>query len=281
VSSETIVLNRDELIGSGNIELNEIEFPLLIQGQVDKLNELDKKVTEAIKAADKAKDSANAAKEKSAGFGKKKAAIEELQSAGIGLADAVQSGAEAQKISFEFHRKLADITKYLFRLGVSNIASNRFVIRELELKLQGASKEELSELARQELISVIKQLREQEDILKKQEHFSKMIKIHDERLKSQIQRSELIDEQLINQSEVINKQTEELLVLLEKNNQLNGQLKQYSIEIESLSSQVSELKDNITTLKILLDTKSSRIGLKATLALSFVALAISLSRFIF
>ncbi|MEF7664384.1 MULTISPECIES: hypothetical protein [Bacillus cereus group] len=196
MNNELVVLSPDEIIDSGLSGFNEKDLPVMIQGQISKLKELDKSVKKAMKAADVAKDSANSARSKSAGFGKKKVAIEELQSAGIDLAEAVQSGAEAQKISFEFQTKLAEISKYLFGLGASNIASNRFVVRELEMKLKGASKEELSELARQELISVVKQLKEQEDILRKQENFSKIIKIHDERLKVQFQKSQQIDEQL-------------------------------------------------------------------------------------
>lgn len=196
MNNELVVLSPDEIIESGLSGFNEKDLPVMIQEQISKLKELDKSVKKAMKAADVAKDSANSARSKSAGFGKKKVAIEELQSAGIDLAEAVQSGAEAQKISFEFQTKIAEISKYLFGLGVSNITNNRFVVRELEMKLKGASKEELSELARQELISVVKQLKEQEDILRKQENFSKIIKIHDERLKVQFQKNQQIDEQL-------------------------------------------------------------------------------------
>ena len=70
-------------------------------------------------------------------------------------------------MSFEYQKKLGEITKYLFGLGVTNIAMNRSVVRELELKLQGASAEELDEFARRELLGVVKQLKAQEDIMKK------------------------------------------------------------------------------------------------------------------
>lgn len=236
MSKELAVLSPDEIIESGVSGINEKDLPVMIQGQIRKLNELDESVAKALKAADLATDSANNAKNKSAGFGKKKVAIEELQSAGIDLAEAVQSGAEAQKISFEFQTKLAEITKYLFGLGVSNIASNRFVVRELEMKLKGASQEELSDLARQEIMTVVKQLKDQEDILKKQENITQTIKIHDERLKDQYEKSQQMDEQLQAQAKVDKLHSEQLKLHSDNNKRLEEQLKAQA-EIDRLHSE--------------------------------------------
>ena len=80
------------------------------------------------------------------------------------MAQAIVMGAKAQKVAFEFQTKLAEITKFLFNLGISNIVYNRMVVRELELRLSGASKEKISELARKELTTVVKQLKDQEDM---------------------------------------------------------------------------------------------------------------------
>lgn len=183
-------MNETNTLPANVLELNDIHpffdektLPELIQGQVGKLNELDRSVKAALVAAELAEKRAKAASERSAGRAwfqdKKREAIEELQTAGIELASAVQSSAQAQKISFEFQRRLADISKYLFTLGVSNIAANRTVVRELEKRLSGASEEELSELARQEVLAVIQQLKEQEDILRKQTQMARILKEHD------------------------------------------------------------------------------------------------------
>lgn len=146
--------NEVQSMDIGTTEFDEESLPTILQGQITKLDELNQHIKKAITAADKAKSSADRAKQQSAGWFQKKAAIEELQSAGVDLAEAMQSNAEAQKVSFEFQTKLAEITKYLFGLGVSNITANRVVVRELELKLKGASEEQLSELAHQELLLV-------------------------------------------------------------------------------------------------------------------------------
>ena len=55
---------------------------------------------------------------------------------------------------------------------------NRIVIAELESKLKKATSEQLSGGARQELISVIKLLREQESAFSKQDRMSEKIKTH-------------------------------------------------------------------------------------------------------
>lgn len=158
---------RDELstlMDSAMVEVDQNELPRIISSQVEKLNELDGSVKRASQDAEKAKSSAQSAKNKSAGLFKKQEAIEMLQSATVDVADAIQSQAEAQKLSFEFQAKLSEISRYLFGLGVGNIAHTRSVVRELELHLKNASEEELTELARKEILTVVRQLREQEDI---------------------------------------------------------------------------------------------------------------------
>jgi len=148
-------------------------LPELIRTQMDKLKELDDNVQSALSAAGDAEISAKKAQALSADRGfftdKKRTAIEGLQAAGIELAKAVQTSAKAQKTAFEFQERLAEISSNLFGLGLQNIAARQIVVRELEARLKGASEEELSELARQELLGVVRQLKEQESLLRKQD----------------------------------------------------------------------------------------------------------------
>ena len=147
--------------------VNENQLPTIISSQFSALTELENNVQKAVNMAAQAKRKAVNA-QVSAGLFHKKEAIELLQNATKGLAEAQITAADAQKISFEYQSKLTEITKFLFGLGVSNLAMNRSVIRELELKLKGASDEEISELAKQELRNVIMQLKLQEDMMQKQ-----------------------------------------------------------------------------------------------------------------
>ncbi|MDR1895822.1 MAG: hypothetical protein LBR10_03425 [Prevotellaceae bacterium] len=224
MANELTVLDSNEIIEVGVSTFNENELPTVIQGQVTMLNDLDKSVRKALEAAETAKSSARTARGKSAGLFHKKVAIEELQSAGVDLAEAVVSEAEAQKISFEFQTKLAEITKYIFGLGVSNIASNRSVVRELELKLKGASEEELTELARQEITNVIRQLKAQEDILVKQANLFKIAEDHDKELKAQSQRQE----------DILVKQASLLKISEDHDKELKAQSQRYEQHDEQL-----------------------------------------------
>lgn len=183
---ETAVIERETTLKQHS---NNEGLTVLIEEQIDKLNELDQRVYLAKKSAETARQKAKRAGGKSAGLFRRKAAIEELQEAGIELSEAVQSGAEAQEVSFEFQTKLAEISKALFGLGVSNIANNRTLIRQLEMRLDGASEEEISDLARQEIMLVVQQLKEQEDILKKQTMTMNMLKRHHKRLEDLDQRN--------------------------------------------------------------------------------------------
>jgi hypothetical protein len=167
-----------------NVHVKESDIPSIITSQFSELKALQESVTHAINKAQQAKKSADRAKRKSAGLFQKKEAIESLQSATMDLAESQISATEAQKVSFTYQEKLGEIAKYLFGLGVANLAANRSVVRELELQLKGASEEELSDLARQEIINVVKQLKAQEDMMKKQADLALKVKKHHQEIKN-------------------------------------------------------------------------------------------------
>lgn len=156
--------------------VDESQLPMIIEQQLTTLRQLEIEVEKAIKGAQDAKNSADNAYNKTAGLGHKKAAIESLQTATSDLAQAQVTMADAQRVSFEYQEKLGKVSQYLFGLGVSSMANNRSVIRQLELKMKGASKEDLGELARQEICNVLKQLKAQEDIMQKQEQLTQKTK---------------------------------------------------------------------------------------------------------
>jgi hypothetical protein len=156
--------------------ITERDLPAIISGHIEKLNELEKKVKEANRKAVKATKSADSVRNKSTGFFHQKDTMESIQESNYELAQAVMSGAGAQKISFEVQTKLAEITKYLLALGVSSIALNRSTIRQLKLIMEGSSRQKLSEITRKELLNVVKQLHDQQDMLKKQENIEHGLK---------------------------------------------------------------------------------------------------------
>ena len=144
------------------------QLPKVISNTYSDISIIDKKIKSAVNKAEEAKNLADDASKKSAGWtlsGRdKKEAIEALQKSNVSLANALSENVEANEQLFQNQQKMAKGLSYLFGLGVMNISANRTVVRELEMKLRHASKEELSELARQEIQNVILQLRAQEDM---------------------------------------------------------------------------------------------------------------------
>lgn len=164
------------------------DLPQVITRTFNNISKLDKKICDSVKKAENAKGKAYEASKKEAGWslgGKaKKEAIEALQDAVVTQADALSDSTDAHKELFENQKKMAESIRYLFGLGVMNIASNRSIVRQLEFQLRNASEEELSELARREIENVILQLRAQEDMQKKIDNQDKIIREHRDSISS-------------------------------------------------------------------------------------------------
>jgi len=212
---EAIINNREDLA-----EFNSADIPKIITKQVHQINVLERKISEVIQEATKAKEAAINANEKIGLSGRKKA-IEQLQSSGREIASAIQVSAQAHQQSFEFQKELADISKFLIGLGVSNIAQNRIVVRELEMKMNGASKEQISDLAKQELLSVIRQLKAQEHIQERLERLSSTIKEHKVKLTRYETLYKQHDESLSKVTKGLTRLDNELLKLAENDTKRN------------------------------------------------------------
>lgn len=168
--------------------IDEEQLPAIILGQIQQIKELDEHIAIAAEKAENAKKRAETAKGQSAGLFQKKEAIVSLQQTAVDLAEAQEAAVDAQTVSFEYQKKLGEITKYLFALGCTNMASNRVVVRELKHALEGASAESLDELAKREIINVIQQLKSQEDIFNKQYELSKKVQQQDKLLGRQMKK---------------------------------------------------------------------------------------------
>ena len=224
--------------------VSESMLPDIISGQVREIQCLEASIKKAAEKAEAAKALAISAKEKSAGLFQKKEAIELLQSATISLAEAESATVEAQTVSFECQKKIGEITKYLFALGCTNMAANRSVVRELKMILEGASGDSLDELAKQEIINVVRQLKAQEDIINKQNELSHAVKKQETELSMQ----KLIAEKTRN----------DLLLCVEKN--------EYS------EKELSLLQEERKLLSVRLDLTEKRLSrMKTAIAVSVVS----------
>lgn len=162
------------------------QLPSEIANTFNSVRDISGKIKEANDKAKISKGDADIAASKSAGWsigGKdKKEAIESLQTAVVSMSKAQESHIEATQQLFENQTKMTEAIRFLFGLGVTSIAANRTVVRELELQLRNASEEELSDLARQEITTVILQLRAQEDMQKKLDNHDEILREHRDEL---------------------------------------------------------------------------------------------------
>ena len=239
------------------------QLPTIIGNTFKHISEVDRKILNAVSRAEEAKKLADEASQKNAGwsfFGSdKKEAIEALQSAAISQANALSDSVDANKELFNNQKKMSEALRYLFGLGVANMAANRTVVRELELKLKNASQEELSELARQEITNVILQLRAQEDMQYKLENHDRILREHkvdidkilgeinsfEERCKDILDRTETLQDDVSKkEKELADRFEDEKRHIKEEVNLLAKKLHD---DISKLSDQLSASIDNKVT----------------------------------
>jgi len=234
VKKNEIVKAEAELV---TIDVDAI--PEIVTSSIKSISQLEKKVRDAESSAGEAMEfvaeQMDCYVEKGKWIfkrrtGNTKDIIEDTQKGLQELAKAQHVSVEALQMSFDFQRKLAETSKYLFQLGCANMVANRVAVRAIELKLSGAGKEEISELAKQEMLAVVKQLKAQEDILKKQEFLHSKVKSHenilnfqkdkdeehDALLKRQMDVDALHDQELEKQAQIDLRHDQELHLLTER-----------------------------------------------------------------
>ena len=171
--SENII---EDISAIEEIDISEESLPEAVSAQFLAISEIDLRIQEAEKNCATAKEIAD--KMILAKTLNQKDAINTTQDAVRSIAESQEKLSNAQKTLFEYQQKMASSMRYLLMLGASNIAMSRIVISELEKKLSHATKEQLSENAREELINVIRLLKEQESAFSTQDRLSEKIKIH-------------------------------------------------------------------------------------------------------
>jgi hypothetical protein len=147
-----------------------------VQESVDIIEDIETKVSESMQSAVDAKKQAEYANRDQVGFFNKGEIITRLQGATRDIGKAVAVSAETQLLLFKHQCILADVCKKLFEIGIRNIDTTQKTIYAIEMRLKGASEEEISELARTELLNVVRQLKSQEDIYFKHQWISEKVK---------------------------------------------------------------------------------------------------------
>ena len=246
--------------------IGEQQLPEIIRSEMAGLAEFKVKADAAKAKAEEAKVLADELGDVK--FGKTKTAVEDLQKATRAITDAQLIAAEAQEKSFEYQEMLAKTSKYLFALGVTNIAMNRAVVRELKLTLEGCGAEEIDESTHQEILNIIAKLKEQEDIMQKQENMSARLTTLDDEvliqgreLKRQEKKDEEHDQLLVINEKKDAEQDQELQAQSEKDREHDKKLEELHSQIKELSAKVDAINTEKIKLHILIGMGVSVVAL--------------------
>lgn len=235
---------------NGIVSVNPDTIPDIVAGRIEDISKLEEEVNNSDESAKKAMKFVGTQMQRYeekgiACFhwrsGNTKDIIEDTQEAVEKLAAAQQVTVKAMKKTFEFQKKLAETSKYLFELGCANITVNRIAVRAIEAKLNGASKGQISELAKQEMLAVVRQLKEQEDILKKQEFLTSKVKENASRLNEK--------------DELDKEQSEKIISLSNENKEQNKKLSDINNSLSEKEKIDAEQSQRLEELGALLDNK--------------------------
>jgi len=164
------------------VKIDESDVPALIHEQFSILSEYMSNLEIARKKADEVNKKAIESQEKGVHLFKMKNSIEDLQANQVALSESNRINMDLQEKSLLFQKKLTEIMQYLLGLGVANITMNRCVVKELMMRLDKASEEEIDDMTRKEILNVVKQLKAQEDIYNKTMEITQRVKEHNNKI---------------------------------------------------------------------------------------------------
>lgn len=161
------------------------QVPEFISNSIVSLRTIQQRIQETQKKAEDAKEEAEEAWLVKVGFWHSSTpALEALQKAGKCQSEAVIGISECQELLFKQQYILAQCTKYLFMLCCANLANAKIAVNEIRMRLQEASEDEISEMARNELQKTMHQLKQQIDLLEQQERLKSKVDKIESKLKT-------------------------------------------------------------------------------------------------
>ena len=210
----------------GNLEIvkiDESDVPALIHEQFSILSEYISNLEIARKKADEVNKKAVESQEKGVHIFKMKNSIEDLQANQVALSESNRINMDLQEKSLLFQKKLTEIMQYLLGLGVANITMNRCVVKELMMRLDKASEEEIDDMTRKEILNVVKQLKAQEDIYNKTMEITQRVKEHSNKILDLENEAITHNERIIQQQEE-NSELKKMLESYENKQQTQNKL---------------------------------------------------------
>ncbi|MCQ2191715.1 MAG: hypothetical protein MJZ23_02465 [Paludibacteraceae bacterium] len=239
---------------NSNVSIQLSQIPSLITNTFQNIESCDSKITSALEDAKDAQDDARYAYNKDHGlFSGKGDTLDALQTAAKTLAKAQSTTVDGLKMCFDNQKAMAQSIQYLFALGCVNMAANRTVVREIQMKLQNASREQLSELAKQELQNVILQLKAQENLYNRIEKHSEALRSHDNLISSI--KSDLnsglsgVNSKLTAMSSRLETDNRSINELQNQINILNNSCENLNTVIKQIEAKIQSLNEFIQTTK--------------------------------
>lgn len=151
------------------LNIPESEVPAVINEKFGQLAEIKNEVQYLQSSSIEIKTNAVVAKNKKVGLFNKKNVIKDLQTLTVDISNNQVANAEITNKILIYQQKTTEIMKFLLGLGVTNLATNRAVVKQLKDRLASAQGGSIDEYEEKEILSVLRQLKAQEDILEKQE----------------------------------------------------------------------------------------------------------------
>lgn len=151
------------------LNIPESEVPAVINEKFGQLAKIKNEVQYLQSSSIEIKNNAVVAKNKKVGLFNKKNVIKDLQTLTVDISNNQVANAEITNKILIYQQKTAEIMKFLLGLGVTNLATNRAVVKQLKDRLASAQDGSIDEYEEKEILSVLRQLKAQEDILEKQE----------------------------------------------------------------------------------------------------------------
>lgn len=159
-------------------------LPNAVADHIEHLVKLEDKMEEAQKRAGQAKKLAVSAKNTPNNIFTRKKAIEALQMSILGLSTVNAELMDAMSLSFADQRKIGEILNQMLFLCVSNLATTRNLIGQFEATLKKAQKNGYSQETKAEMARLLRELKNQEDIMARQEEQAGVLRDYGTKLKA-------------------------------------------------------------------------------------------------
>jgi chromosome segregation ATPase len=208
-----------------------------IDSTITSIDNLSKEIKSAEDNIKKAIYEAKKAQDDGVKLFRKKAAIEVLQTVTVTQSEALESSIKASKSLFENQQRIAQAVKNLYIICAGNLATTRTAIKELRMRLENATNEELSEIAQQELQAAILHLKAQEDFMVRISNIEGILREHRDELNSLNDKIENIQDDFANRI-----------------THLDNSLQQHNYELRGTTEKINESQNELIEIKNFINT---------------------------